>query len=93
MRRSLSGESVANLPRCLKRPDQRFSKLGILCEWENPTSRCRSHYEAETARLFARFVERGFVTKERARLLVYSRSDRTGRSWKSSTTHTSHRYM
>jgi isoleucyl-tRNA synthetase len=47
----------------LKRQTRDFQRLGILGEWENPYSTMSDHYEAETARLFARFVERGFVYK------------------------------
>jgi isoleucyl-tRNA synthetase len=47
----------------LKRQTRDFQRLGILGDWENPYSTMSDHYEAETARLFARFVERGFVYK------------------------------
>ena len=47
----------------LKRQTKDFQRLGILGEWENPYITMSDHYEAETARLFARFVERGFVYK------------------------------
>src|SRR5215831_7486881 len=47
----------------LKRQTADFQRLGILGEWENPYITMSDHYEAETARLFARFVERGFVYK------------------------------
>ncbi len=47
----------------LKRQTKDFQRLGILGEWENPYSTMSDRYEAETARLFARFVERGFVYK------------------------------
>jgi isoleucyl-tRNA synthetase len=47
----------------LKRQTKDFQRLGILGEWDNPYSTMSDHYEAETARLFARFVERGFVYK------------------------------
>jgi isoleucyl-tRNA synthetase len=47
----------------LKRQTRDFQRLGILGEWDNPYSTMSDHYEAETARLFARFVERGFVYK------------------------------
>src|SRR6266542_3182264 len=45
----------------LKRQTRDFQRLGILGEWDNPYSTMSDHYEAETARLFGRFVERGFV--------------------------------
>src|SRR5467141_1642408 len=47
----------------LKRQTTDFQRLGILGEWDNPYVTMSNHYEAETARLFARFVERGFVYK------------------------------
>src|SRR5437870_1529779 len=47
----------------LKRQTKDFQRLGILGEWDDPYSTMSDHYEAETARLFARFVERGFVYK------------------------------
>src|SRR5438445_975943 len=47
----------------LKRQTNDFQRLGILGEWDNPYITMSDHYEAETARLFARFVERGFVYK------------------------------
>ncbi|MGZ8842216.1 MAG: isoleucine--tRNA ligase, partial [Pyrinomonadaceae bacterium] len=70
------GEKKANMPplsirracrdfaaNALKRQTRDFQRLGILGEWDNPYSTMSDHYEAETARLFARFVERGFVYK------------------------------
>ncbi|HEX3143176.1 MAG TPA: isoleucine--tRNA ligase, partial [Pyrinomonadaceae bacterium] len=47
----------------LKRQTKDFQRLGILGEWNDPYITMSDHYEAETARLFARFVERGFVYK------------------------------
>src|SRR5438270_9687298 len=47
----------------LKRQTRDFQRLGIFGEWDNPYITMSDHYEAETARLFARFVERGFVYK------------------------------
>jgi isoleucyl-tRNA synthetase len=47
----------------LKRQTRDFKRLGILGEWENPYLTMSSHYEAETARMFGRFVERGWVYK------------------------------
>ena len=47
----------------LKRQTRDFQRLGILGEWNNPYITMSDHYEAETARLFAHFVERGFVYK------------------------------
>ena len=70
------GEKKANMPplsirracrefaaNALKRQTKDFQRLGILGEWDNPYSTMSDQYEAETARLFARFVERGFVYK------------------------------
>src|SRR5437764_12383754 len=47
----------------IKRQTRDFQRLGILGEWDNPYITMSDHYEAETARLFAHFVERGFVYK------------------------------
>jgi isoleucyl-tRNA synthetase len=47
----------------LKRQTRDFQRLGILGDWDNPYLTMSNHYEAETARLFARFVERGYVYK------------------------------
>ncbi|HEY3026303.1 MAG TPA: isoleucine--tRNA ligase [Pyrinomonadaceae bacterium] len=47
----------------LKRQTRDFQRLGILGEWDNPYLTMSNEYEAETARLFARFVERGYVYK------------------------------
>ncbi|MBX7173850.1 MAG: isoleucine--tRNA ligase [Pyrinomonadaceae bacterium] len=38
-----------------------FQRLGILGEWGNPYLTMSHEYEAETARLFGKFVERGYV--------------------------------
>jgi isoleucyl-tRNA synthetase len=40
-----------------------FSRLGILGEWENPYLTMSNDYEAETARLFGKYLERGYVYK------------------------------
>jgi isoleucyl-tRNA synthetase len=40
-----------------------FSRLGILGEWENPYLTMSPEYEAMTARLFGKFLERGYVYK------------------------------
>jgi isoleucyl-tRNA synthetase len=40
-----------------------FKRLGILGEWENPYLTMSPEYEGATARLFGRFLERGFVYK------------------------------
>ena len=47
----------------LKGQTRDFKRLGILGEWDNPYLTMSNHYEAETARLFGRFVERGYVYK------------------------------
>src|ERR1700704_5654503 len=47
----------------LKRQTTDFRRLGILGEWDNPYLTMSNHYEAETARQFGRFVERGYVYK------------------------------
>jgi isoleucyl-tRNA synthetase len=47
----------------LKRQTRDFQRLGILGLWNNPYMTMSPHYEAETARLFGRFVERGYVYK------------------------------
>ncbi len=40
-----------------------FSRLGILGEWQNPYLTMSPEYEATTARLFGKFLERGYVYK------------------------------
>jgi isoleucyl-tRNA synthetase len=47
----------------LKSQTRDFQRLGILGEWGNPYLTMSNHYEAETARLFASFIERGYVYK------------------------------
>jgi isoleucyl-tRNA synthetase len=47
----------------LKGQTRDFKRLGILGEWDNPYLTMSNHYEAETARMFGRFVERGYVYK------------------------------
>jgi len=47
----------------LKNQTRDFKRLGILGEWDNPYLTMSNHYEAETARMFGRFVERGYVYK------------------------------
>jgi len=47
----------------LKRQTRDFQRLGILGLWEDPYLTMSNRYEAETARLFGRFVERGYVYK------------------------------
>src|SRR6476660_7264638 len=43
----------------LKHQTRDFKRLGILGEWDDPYLTMSNHYEAETARMFARFVEGG----------------------------------
>ena len=40
-----------------------FSRLGIFGEWENPYLTMSPEYESSTARLFGKFLERGYVYK------------------------------
>ncbi|HEX8721500.1 MAG TPA: isoleucine--tRNA ligase [Pyrinomonadaceae bacterium] len=47
----------------LKSQTRDFQRLGILGLWEDPYLTMSNHYEAETARQFGRFVERGYVYK------------------------------
>jgi isoleucyl-tRNA synthetase len=47
----------------LKRQTRDFQRLGVLGEWGDPYLTMSNHYEAETARLFGRFIERGYVYK------------------------------
>jgi isoleucyl-tRNA synthetase len=47
----------------LKRQTKDFRRLGVLGEWENPYLTMSNDYEAETARIFGRFIERGYVYK------------------------------
>src|SRR5215208_8404634 len=47
----------------LKNQTRDFKRLGILGLWGDPYLTMSSHYEAETARQFGRFVERGYVYK------------------------------
>ena len=47
----------------LKSQSRDFQRLGIFGEWDDPYLTMSNAYEAETARLFGRFVERGYVYK------------------------------
>jgi isoleucyl-tRNA synthetase len=53
-------EHAAN---ALLRQSADFQRLGILGEWDDPYLTMSNAYEAETARLFGCFVEKGFVYK------------------------------
>src|SRR5215213_7718936 len=58
--RRICREHAAN---ALKSQSRDFQRLGILGLWEDPYMTMSNHYEAETARQFGRFVERGYVYK------------------------------
>ena len=45
----------------MKNQTRDFQRLGVLGEWETPYLTMSNEYEAETARNFGKFVERGFV--------------------------------
>jgi isoleucyl-tRNA synthetase len=60
----------------LKSQTRDFKRLGILGEWDHPYLTMSNHYEAETARMFARFVERGYVYKG-ARPVYWCLKDQT----------------
>ncbi|HET9530006.1 MAG TPA: isoleucine--tRNA ligase, partial [Blastocatellia bacterium] len=47
----------------LKRQTRDFQRLGVFGEWDDPYLTMSHTYEAETARLFGRFVARGYVYK------------------------------
>ncbi|MFY9572876.1 MAG: isoleucine--tRNA ligase [Blastocatellia bacterium] len=47
----------------LKRQTRDFQRLGVLGEWDDPYLTMSNAYEAETARLFGRFVGCGYVYK------------------------------
>lgn len=47
----------------LKRQTRDFQRLGVLGEWDDPYLTMSNTYEAETARLFGRFIEHGYVYK------------------------------
>ncbi|HJP94548.1 MAG TPA: isoleucine--tRNA ligase [Pyrinomonadaceae bacterium] len=53
-----------------------FKRLGILGEWDDPYLTMSNHYEAETARMFGRFIERGWVYKG-ARPVYWCLKDQT----------------
>lgn len=40
-----------------------FQRLGVMGEWDNPYLTMSNEYEAETARLFGKFLERGYAYK------------------------------
>jgi isoleucyl-tRNA synthetase len=47
----------------LKRQTRDFQRLGVLGAWDDPYLTMSTTYEAETARMFGRFLERGYVYK------------------------------
>jgi isoleucyl-tRNA synthetase len=49
--------------KALKGQTRDFYRLGILGEWDNPYLTMSPDYEAETARLFGKFIERGYAYK------------------------------
>jgi isoleucyl-tRNA synthetase len=49
--------------KALKGQTRDFQRLGVLGEWDDPYLTMSNSYEAETARLFGRFIERGYVYK------------------------------
>lgn len=58
--RRLCREHAAN---AMDRQTRDFQRLGILGEWEDPYLTMSPEYESATARLFGKFLERGFVYK------------------------------
>lgn len=60
----------------LKGQTRDFKRLGILGTWDDPYLTMSNHYEAETARMFGRFVERGYVYKG-ARPVYWCLKDQT----------------
>jgi len=70
------GVNKANLPvvsfrracrehaaKALKRQTKDFQRLGVMGTWNEPYMTMSNGYEAETARMFGRFVERGYAYK------------------------------
>ena len=49
--------------KALKDQTKDFQRLGVLGEWDNPYLTMSNEYEAETTRLFGKFLERGYVYK------------------------------
>ncbi|MFN2455644.1 MAG: isoleucine--tRNA ligase [Pyrinomonadaceae bacterium] len=47
----------------LKRQTKDFQRLGVMGSWDKPYMTMSNVYEAETARMFGRFLERGYVYK------------------------------
>lgn len=53
----------AHAAEALERQTRDFQRLGVLGEWDDPYLTMSNTYEAETARLFGRFIEHGYVYK------------------------------
>ncbi|MEZ5346388.1 MAG: isoleucine--tRNA ligase [Pyrinomonadaceae bacterium] len=49
--------------KALKDQTQDFQRIGVLGEWDNPYLTMSHEYESETARLFGKYLERGYVYK------------------------------
>ncbi len=49
--------------KALKAQTSDFQRLGVLGEWDNPYLTMSNEYESETARLFGKYLERGYVYK------------------------------
>ena len=47
--------------KALKAQTADFERLGVLGEWDNPYLTMSNEYESETARLFGKYIERGYV--------------------------------
>jgi isoleucyl-tRNA synthetase len=62
--------------KALKRQTNDFKRLGVFGDWNNPYLTMSNEYEAETARLFGRFIERGFAYKG-ARPVYWCINDKT----------------
>src|ERR1700684_3657336 len=49
----------------VKIQSEQFQRLGILGEWDNPYLTMSPRYEADTLEVFAKFVERDLLRKQR----------------------------
>jgi isoleucyl-tRNA synthetase len=49
--------------KALKSQTKDFQRLGVFGEWDNPYLTMSHEYESETARLFGKYLERGYVYK------------------------------
>ena len=59
--------------KALKDQTADFQRLGVLGEWDNPYLTMSHEYESETARLFGKYLERGYVYKG-ARSRIHTRA-------------------